>query len=328
MKKLFSLVIVLSFVLASQAKVWRVNNIAAMNADFTSFVAAQASVSSNDTLYFEGSTLSYGDITLSIPLVIIGPGYFLNQNPQTQNSLLSASFDKVIFNSGSLGSELTGVAVNGSITINANNIIIMKCLCLSYSEIILNSTAASIGNIFILKNYLYSVSSSGSNPIHNLLISNNFIDNNNFNDCISLGKNTSGEIKNNTLNGDLNVYNFKVYNNIHLKGSISMNNNYFYNNICYYAPFPSGNGNQQSINMTDVFVGATGNSTDGQWQLKTFSPALKAGNDSTDCGMFGGTSPYVLSGLPSIPSIYEITIPTTGDNINGINVTIKAKTHE
>ena len=121
------------------------------------------------------------------------------------------------------------------------------------------------------------------------------------------------------------ISNFTFANNIMVSGSITRNNNVFYNNICNGTQFPIGNGNQQNVIMSGVFVGKTGNSTDCQWHLKEYSPALGAGNDGTDCGMFGGPSPYVLSGLPSIPSIYEITIPTTGDNLNGINVTIKAK---
>ncbi|HNY02790.1 MAG TPA: hypothetical protein PKG48_09400, partial [Bacteroidales bacterium] len=91
--------------------------------------------------------------------------------------------------------------------------------------------------------------------------------------------------------------------------------------------FPVGNGNQQNINMTDVFLGTNSTSTDGQWQLAVGSPAIGAGNDGSDCGIFGGATPYVLSGLPSIPAIYEINMPSAGTSANGINVTVKAKTH-
>lgn len=332
MKKLLSLLIVILFVLTSQAKVWRVNNIEAMNADYTSFVAAQANVSSNDTLYFEGSTVSYGDITLTKPLVIIGTGYFLKENPQTQSSPLTATFGKVNFNSGSSGSELIGAVVTSKITISVSDIIVTRCL-INSGSINLNSRDSSIGNILILKNYITTtlgttILCSDTYPIYNLLISNNYIKSGNYDMCLSFGKNTSAEIKNNTMRGNVSVSNSRISNNILIGGNINNSeNNYYYNNICNGTQFPAGNGNQHSVNMTGVFVGSTGNSTDGQWQLKKYSPALNAGSDGSDCGMFGGSSPYVLSGLPSIPSIYEIIVPTTGDNINGMNVTIKAKNH-
>ena len=107
-------------------------------------------------------------------------------------------------------------------------------------------------------------------------------------------------------------------------GVFTHTNASFNNNIGHSTQCGTANGNQQNVNMTTVFVG-TG-STDGQWQLSAGSPALGAGVDGVDCGMFGGDYPYKLSGLPSVPAIYyhEQTI----DNVNQqLNVTIKAKSH-
>ena len=127
MRKLiiFLLLIVCSF--TAQAKLWRVNNNGAMNANFTSFVAAQSTASANDTLYFEGSTVSYGNIVLTKPLVIIGPGYFLEENSQTQFNFITAKFGTIGFTSGSSGSILTGLVVQNLITINVSNISIIRC---------------------------------------------------------------------------------------------------------------------------------------------------------------------------------------------------------
>lgn len=320
MKRSIFLLFVIAFALTVQAKIWRVNNNAAINANFTSFVAAQATVSANDTLYFEGSTVSYGNIVLTKPLVIIGPGYFLEENPQTQSNPITAKFGTIGFNSGSSGSIITGALIQNQITINVSNVSIIRCYT---ADIGLNSSLTSIGNIILLGNYvngeIYNVNNN-TNPIINVIVSNNFC-------YVYFHEIVSGVMNNNIFNSSSTMSNFVVSNNILKAGSFSLNNNTFYNNISYGTQFPIGNGNQQNKIMTDVFVGTTGNSTDGQWKLKEYSPALGAGNDGTDCGMFGGSSPYVLSGLPSIPAIYEITMPTTGDNINGIDVTIKAKTH-
>ncbi len=309
--------------MAIQAKVWRVNNNPGISANFSNFTAAQGTATANDTLYFEGSAASYGNIIITKPLVIIGPGYFLSENPQTQANAISAKFGTIGLNVGSAGTTLSGMAVQELITINVSNIAIIRCFT---SNITLNSSVTAIGNLLFLDSYINStISSSGSNTIFNILISNNYISA--FYSSVYLGTNASGVISNNILSSDINVSNFTFANNIMRGGSFSTNNNVFYNNIGNSTQFPIGNGNKQNINMTDVFVGATGNSTDGQWQLKLGSPAIGAGNDGTDCGMFGGTTPYVLSGLPQIPSIYEIIMPAAGNNVSGINVTIKAKTH-
>lgn len=327
MKKHALLLAVLAVLLVNniQAAIWRVNNNPGINANFTSFTAAQNVASNGDTLYFEGSPVSYGDITITKPLVIIGPGYFLTENPQTQANPVSAQFGTVNFNAGSSGSILSGFVVYkvyisvGNITINGN---------LITSGIGINASSA-FANVIILTNYFvdggfYNPSifqSSGNSIVNNVVISNNKTHR------ISLPNKYNCIINNNVFEEDISVYNSTISNNIQKTGNQTLNNNYYYNNIGSGTQFPSGNGNQQSIDMVNVFVGATGNSTDGQWQLKEYSPAIGAGNDGLDCGMFGGTNPYVLSGMPDIPSIYQIIMPTSGNTNTGINVTVKAKTH-
>ena len=97
------------------------------------------------------------------------------------------------------------------------------------------------------------------------------------------------------------------------------------NNISSGTVFGTSNGNQSNVDMSTVFVGPEGNSTDGQWQLKPGSPAIGAGTDGNDIGMFGGPSPYVLSGIPGIPHIYFFSSPANGSGSSGLQVHIKAK---
>lgn len=82
-----------------------------------------------------------------------------------------------------------------------------------------------------------------------------------------------------------------------------------------------GSNNQWLINQSTIFVGSTNNSTDGQWQLLANSPAKSAGSDGSDCGMFGGATPYQLSGLPPIPVVYDII----GPDLQTGKVTVKAR---
>jgi hypothetical protein len=68
-------------------------------------------------------------------------------------------------------------------------------------------------------------------------------------------------------------------------------------------------------------------SNDGIFQLKAGSPAIGAGVGGVDMGLFGGSDPYVLSGLPAIPAIWFISAPSSGSGASGLQVQIKAKSH-
>ena len=116
-------------------------------------------------------------------------------------------------------------------------------------------------------------------------------------------------------------------NNIFYGSSCTFTNCLLSNNVCSATQVPAGNGNQQNVNMNDVFVcnsNCTGYSADARFQLKAGSPAIGAGSNGEDCGIFGGSDPYVLSGVPPIPAIYFFNY-----NYNNatINVDMKVKSH-
>jgi hypothetical protein len=303
------------------AKIWRVNNRIGINADFSSITTALTTASENDTIYLEGSPVSYGTITLAKPVTIIGTGYFLTENPQTQAFLNNSKVGDVTFNLGSEGSLIMGLET-GSITLLAGNIIIKKCY-LNSASININNNSSSFGNILITQSYIGSSIASNNGPfnINNIIISNNYI----YYGLSFYGTYTA-LIGNNVFdNSGIHVFNSAISNNIVRSGSVDINNNSFSNNIGNLAQFPTGNGNQQNVDLTSVFTGSV--TTEGKWQLNDGSPAKNAGNDGNDCGMFGGATPYVLSGMPDIPAIYNIIMPTTGFSNDGINVTIKAMVH-
>jgi len=67
--------------------------------------------------------------------------------------------------------------------------------------------------------------------------------------------------------------------------------------------------------MANVYAGGT-SSIDSRVVLKTGSPAIGAGLTvgavvNPDCGAYGATDPYKISGMPNIPSIYTLTVPTS-----------------
>ena len=111
----------------------------------------------------------------------------------------------------------------------------------------------------------------------------------------------------------------------------------FINNILhginYTIPNNLGSSNK-TITTNDLavlYVGYPNNPNslffDARNQLANNSPAKGAGENGTDCGAFGGDEPYVLSGIPSIPTIYQLTVPANVPQNGTLNVQIKAKTN-
>ena len=87
------------------AKIWRVNNRVGIVADFTTAQAAHDGANAGDTVFFEPSPTNYGDITLTKKLILIGTGYFLDQNLETQwKNNWPATIGHVTFSSNSSSS--------------------------------------------------------------------------------------------------------------------------------------------------------------------------------------------------------------------------------
>lgn len=89
--------------------------------------------------------------------------------------------------------------------------------------------------------------------------------------------------------------------------------------------FGTENHNLANKDENNIFLGSDNNSTDGQYQLKENSPAKNAGEDGVDLGAFGGPDPYVLSGVPSIPVIYQLNVSGFSNDEDKLPVSIKAK---
>ncbi|GAG44181.1 unnamed protein product, partial [marine sediment metagenome] len=73
----------------ASGKIWRLDNsVGVVDADFTTLQAAHDSsaVTTGDTLYVYGSNTTYGVLATTKRLFIFGPGYFLDENPNTQDN--------------------------------------------------------------------------------------------------------------------------------------------------------------------------------------------------------------------------------------------------
>ena len=343
----------------ANAKIWRVNNNATgtygdnMGGTVTFPVFKQlAEVNSSnlvmqgDTIHLEGSAMVYDNATLTKRLIIIGPGYFLNENPNVSTNVLSSTSSYITFNNGSQGSQLIGVYVQNSfgITINVSNILIKRCR-IDYSI----GFTYDLSDIRILQNYFANVAQNASSAV----VGNNFgfptdvVFNNNICRKTLILRNNSTiytllECKNNVFESpaitnnpsiELNAGSFQ--NNILVTPNAIVNiNNGTNQNVSFNISasasnqFGTANNNIVVTNMTTLFVDPATNTTDGDYQLRPGSPGNNTGSDGTDRGAFGGLAPtnrYTLSGLPPIPVIYEITTLGVAGPA-GLPVTIKVRT--
>ena len=295
--------------MAINAAVWRVNNISTVDARFTGIPDAISSelVMEGDTLHVEPSPVSYGSVTLNKRLTIIGNGYFLGENEETQAITSNSSIAVFTFAGGSDGSVIMGCTFTG-IVINQNVSDIAIRRNLISGRITMNDNN---NDIVILNNYIKTYTSlsaliSISANSANLLVSGNFIENTyalGGNWAINMGSTSSAIFENNVIYNGVNIHNSVFNNNILRGGTFNSTNSNVSNNIGNADQFGTENGNQQNVTMADVFKGE--GSTDGMWQLKEASPAIGAGVGGVDCGMFDGSYPYKLSGIPEIPAIFK-----------------------
>jgi hypothetical protein len=295
-----------------------VSNVPGVTADFTTIQQAHdaTNVNAGDTIYLEPSSTSYGNLNWSKELIIIGNGYFLAANPETQANTATSKINAISIIQSADGSIIMGCEINSvTFAYNVHQVRISRNFIGSIDFVGTNPGAAN----YILQNYISGISAGDYMDTY---IENNYI--------VNLNGSPIGNsiIRNNLITGSLNIYNSDVRNNI-----ISGTNVHVYsspdphNNVCAGSPFGTTNGNQANVNMNDVFVcWSTCNtySPDGRFQLKPGSVAAGAGYGGGDCGMFDGNYPYVLSGIPPVPAIYYLNAQPVGDLMN---LRMKVKTH-
>ncbi len=305
------------FSFSASAKIWRVNN-GGIPADYTSLQDALTAIPIGDTIYLEGSPNSYAlPASITKKVTIIGPGYFLTQNPNTLENKTAAIVKGDVYLLAN-GIVWEGLAHSeGSLGIGADNIIIRKCYLESVSGDDGNSnTYKKINNATIAQCYINgALDSYFTDTLFNAIITNNIFTATGLGYIVSRLYNTT--IENNTFYSTSTVYGINNCNGCAIKNNIvtALNNNVNCNITNNYT----------TAGVTDFIGSATGTS-DGKYQLSSTSAAKTAGTNGSECGAFGGTTPYVLSGLPAIPHIYEIEAPNAASAASGLKVTLKIGT--
>ncbi len=316
--------LLLTICVTAFGKIWRVDSNTGNWADFRTLQAAHDSsfVQVGDTLYVAGSPVNYGALTLTKKLVIIGPGYWLAENPATQANPAHAATGNITFQSGSAGSTIMGMYVTGVTYVYANNVTLRR----NYygNPIYMGTNSYSISNVVLsqsaINNIVYAQYTSTS-----ITVSNNIIYG-----YLSGSSTSSLIVVNNVINwggygNPVAIENSQIENNVLYSGtSATTTNNTFSNNICNGSYIPASVSNQLSVSMSTVLE--LSGSQDGRYKLKAgTSPGIGAGTNGYDIGAFGGPGAYVLSGVPPIPAIYQVSAPTYGTSTQGLQVQVKTK---
>jgi len=341
-KKFILIVFFILIAQQAQAKLWTVDSNTSNAADFHTAQEAIDAAQAGDTLYFAGSSISYGNATINKQLTLIGPGYYLGDNDILTANKVSAKLDVVGikrekgYDDSGVMSDLdaSGTIIRGfeigSFYIQGSS---SAPLIISNVSIIGNQITGgqnSIGwsaNIIIQKN-IFSRNCSPTFSVYNSS-ENAIITNNIFLGLVTVASNSSASITNNTfavydnLRGH-SIYNSTVTNNIVATVFETENTNSIFKNNISAFNIGTENGNQSSVDLDSIFVG--GDSPDGKYQIKPGSAAEGAGLNGEDIGAFGGVSPYSLSGLPPIPVVYDFAAPVTVTGANGLPVSFKVKT--
>ncbi len=328
MKKIALLAICILSFMISHAKIWRVNNVPGVSADFTTAQAAHNGAAANDTIYLESSPTSYGDLTTTKKLTWIGLGYFLTQNAGLEFQTNTGVISNLTVNPGSDGSVFE-ITIGPFVNLNVNscaNITFLRCYIGSSitiggasNHININQCYLEVGNGTM---YIQPTSTQ-----FGFVITNNII---RVNQIIINSNAYQVTFNNNTL-----FTNGNAPNSSNIYDNATVSNNIFYGvstTTLYDAGYPSNvtnnlwvqynnptfvgsNGNIFASTFASVFVG--GSSPDGQYKLVAGSPAIGTGAGNVDMGAYGSANPYVLSMIPAIPTIYQLSVPAnaTGNTL-------------
>ena len=285
--------------LSIQARVLRVNNFDG-SAPYSKVQDAVDAAAEGDTIMLDGSPYNYGSITLNKRLVLVGNGYSLKYNGIATEAYDASTYYIEVNAEGCVLKSLnvTADTYGGGIGVNAPKVIINRCCIGTNSG---NSYSISLGeganNCIIHQNRISGrignsyVRTSGHQITNNLLNNISFwaVDNS------YVAYNTSWDRW-----GDAYPYcedtkfEYNVVNNEDFGKSDA--DNTFANNVAH--DFSSAN----NVN-----------------ELKEQSATLTAGG----YGIFAGTDPFVISGVPSGPMIEKLDVPATAEAGGTMKVSVK-----
>ncbi len=347
MKNLF-VAIALLIPFLSFGTILTVDNSSSSPGQYTSFNSAYTAASTGDTIYVRGSLHTYGSITIRKKIILIGAGY----NPSPSNTY-PTTFDDVDIakyssSSNASGTRVYGIKVktSGEISIfggsyagNIYDIRVERCEAKFKSRYV---NGLKLINNIILDYYVNNNTQSNSIIYNNIIKSISFY--------LSYNSNSITFDHNIFTNAASSMFRYCIVKNSIFYGTTpgnSATNTTFANNMAYASANDTfdittnsntGYNNFNHTNPNFVSVGSTTFSYFYDYHLQGGSPAINAGSDGTNLGIYGGLYPFPIGGAsgsgyqtsqePAVPQIFQFTIqnkiiqPTDTLNIN-IKVSIQ-----
>lgn len=324
---------------------------------FASLQDAVDAAVDGDIIQVTPSPDDYGNVTINRRLTVYGIGLDPDRDMPYRSEVGRITFGhNVLFQTDSTvvtGLVVAGVTFSGGSGVTLSDIVIEGCRITSTIGV----NSGSVDNLRIRDCLI----SAGSRPsinflgdASNLLITNNIL----YNLSTYLGggaisADNHAVISNNIFIASTNssrsafltARDCIVANNIFYgvrpgSGSGSERNEY-HNNLTFGTSVddlpPAGTGNTGADNLVGVNPLLENFPLDGSntfdfaydFRLQAGSPAIGAGSDGTDIGIFGGSSPFdtLPRVLPSLPFIEEFNASNVVRQGGNLNVTVKAKSN-
>ena len=335
MRKTIVTLVALCAAMTANATILRVSNVNGSTAPYSTIQAAHDAASEGDTIMVDGSDTEYEMAVIKQRVVIIGPGYWINENGLVQEAAPSAATQLEI-RSTAVGTVVEGLSfnknLNWGIKINADNCIVRRCNFYhgaSNRAIVFgrddseDRTPDPKGGV-IHQNFFYDSKIETTNTkaaMTNVQITNNIFVNdipephiNNFVASYMAYNTMLSSIKYGTTGATAfrNVYASTIEHNI-IRLSKDLENKY--------------------IKLSWSSVSDDNNEWNDNYETLPFDISYKTDKDICDLeslidqssiyGAFAGDSPYVISGIPAAPVIQDLVVPTTIEAGNKMKVTIK-----
>lgn len=296
---------------------------------YPSLSLALSSAQNGDVIYLPGGHLNES-VVVEKSVSIIGNGFdpSISVNP-LPTSIVSLNIH------GTSNVSIHGIRINQDVLVDSSSNVLIKRCAMDGSLTLLNTST------FSLEGSLLTTYFEGNDQAGIVLQSS----------VIGDVRGLNGALVDNcviyNLEGTCNCNPFPIAssntvyrNNILLKSHLSIhitNSNVFQNNLCWtsYTVPTNGTGISQNnaycLNQGDVFRDVSSNpggvSIDNDYRLGPNSQAIGMGLNGVDCGIYGGSAPFKMGGLPFNPHIQSIQVDGVTDP-NGnlqIQATVEAQ---
>lgn len=300
----------------AQATILRVSNRTNSGAPYSEISQAINAAEEGDTIMVDGSNTSYGNITITKRVVLIGPGYLLNENGVIAEGSPSAMLGTVSSNyNGAAGSIIMGFDIKDKVTLSQPNMVVTRCRLATDLSI-----ATSASNCVVHQNYtngrVMCVSTSTTSWAPSPQITNNiFTKINNSNSTGLINGISDGIIAYNTFTKTYDsqyqpnlrqLTGCTVEHNIFVGEELTLESNSLRDN--YWT------GNGGTFILEDC---ATDRAIKEACENESYA------SDFAGKGAFAGNDPYVISGIPAGPYINDIEMPTSVEKGQTLRVNIK-----